>query len=214
MSSTPRPASPLAALVAALVLGCSGLPPPMVGDPGPELSDPKANAEYNAVVEHFSSQKQVFHGFDTICFAGVTYESSAFVAARIRRRDTFQAQSPAQMAKDLEEAQAEAAQFHDFTLGAYMQDPRFDDLGLATSIWRVMLVTPAGEVAPVSVKRIGRADVNTRAYYPYMGDFWTVYRVRFPRSVDSRPVLPPELKTFTVVLASSLGRAEFPLPTD
>jgi len=203
-----------AVLAAALALGCSGLPPPMVGDPGPELSDARANAEYNALVDHFSAQKQVFHGFETICFAGVTYESSAFVTARIRRRDAFQAQPPAQLAKDLQEAQADAAQFYDFTLGAYIQDPRFDDLAYPTSIWRVMLATPAGEVAPVSVKRIGRADVNTRAYYPYMGDFWTVYRVRFPRSVDSRPVLPPELKTFTVVLASSLGRAEFPLPTE
>jgi len=203
-----------AAAVALLALGCSGLPPPMVGDPGPELNDPKANAEYTALVDHFSAQRQVFHGFETICFAGVTYESAPFVAARIRRRDTFQAQPPAQLAKDLQEAQADGAQFYDFTLGAYIQDPRFDDLAYPTSIWRVMLVTPAGEVAPVSVKRVGRADVNTRAYYPYMGDFWTVYRVRFPRSVADRAVIPPELKSFTIILASSLGRAEFPLPTE
>jgi hypothetical protein len=203
-----------AAAVAALALGCSGLPPPMVGDPGPELSDAKANAEYTALVDHFSAQRQIFRGFETICFAGVTYESATFVAARIRRRDAFLAQPPAQLAKDLQEAEADGAQFYDFTLGAYIQNPRFDDLDLSSSIWRVMLVTPAGEVVPVSVKRVGRADVNTRAYYPYMGDFWTVYRVRFAKSVADRPVVPPELKTFTLVLASSLGRAEFPLPTE
>ena len=92
-----------------------------------------------------------------------------------------------------------------------MQNPRFDDLDYPTSIWHLALLTPAGEVSPASVKRVGKANLNTRAYYPYMGDFWTVYRVRFPKLLDARPLVTPELQTFTVVLASSLGKAEFPL---
>lgn len=206
-----RTRAPLAAVV---LLGCSGLPPPMVGDPGPQSSDAKANAEYTAVLNHFSAQKQLFNVFETILFAGVTYESPAFIAARIRRRDAFQAQPAVQAARDVREAEAQMAQFIDFTLGAYIQNPHFDDLNMASSIWRVLLITPAGEVTPVSVTRVGRADVDTRAYYPYMGDFWTVYRVRFPRSVGTNDVLPPGVKSFTLVLASSLGRAEFQLPTE
>ena len=201
---------------AALLLGlagCSTLPPPMVGTPGPELPDAEANAAYHALLEHYTAKRQLFIGFDTILFGGVTYESPVFREARIRRRDTFQAQTQEQLTADLRTAETEGADFYEFTLGVYMQNPRFDDLDYPGSIWHLALQTPAGEVSAAMVRRVGKANVNTRAYYPYMGDFWTVYRVRFPKSVDARPLVTAEQQTFTVVLASSLGRAEFPLPT-
>ena len=190
----------------------------MVGSPGPETSDAQANAAYSALEKHFSAERQIFNGLDTISFAGVTYESAAFRAARIRRRGLFQSIPRAQVEQDVEAAvaDAETGDVYEFTVGVYMQNPRFDDLGLPGSIWRLALLTPGGQVAPVLVKRVGRADVNTRAYYPYMGDFWSVYTVRFPKVLDARPVLPPAepptVPTFTVLLASSLGKAEFPLP--
>ena len=139
-----------------------------------------------AVLHRYSAEKQIFIGFDTICFSGVTYESPAFREARIRRRDAFLAEPPAQVARDVEAARVEAENFYEFTLGVYMQNPRFDDLGLPGSIWRLALVTPVGQVAPTLIKRVGHADVNTRAYYPYMGDFWTMYQVRFPKVVQAR----------------------------
>lgn len=185
----------------------------MVGAPGPSLPDPNANAAYEALLEHYTAKRQVFIGFDTVLFAGVTYECPTFREARIRRRDTFQAQSPEQLAADLQKAEAEGTDFYEFTLGVYMQNPRFDDLDLVDSIWHLALQTPAGEASAVLVKRVGKANINTRAYYPYMGDFWTVYRVRFPKSLQGQPLVPGGLDAFTVVLASSLGRAEFPLPT-
>jgi hypothetical protein len=195
-----------------LGLGCSGLPPPMVGTPGPDLPDAQANAAYHALLDRYTAKRQIFIGFDTILFGGVTYESPTFREARIRRRDTFQAQSPEQLALDVQTAATEGQDFYEFTLGVYMQNPRFDDLDLQGSIWHVALKTPVGEVSPAQVRRVGKANINTRAYYPYMGDFWTVYRVRFPKAVDSRPLVPADLQSFTLVLASSLGRAEFPLP--
>jgi hypothetical protein len=205
----PRPG---AVLLLALAAGCANLPPPMVGDPGPELPDARADAEYKALVDKYSAQKQVFNGFDTILFGGVTFESPTFRDARIRRKDAFQMQPPGKLEQDLARAQAESAQFYEFMLGVFVQNPRFDDLDLSDSIWHIGLVTPVGEVAPVQVQRIGKANVNTRAYYPYMGDFWTVYRVRFPRMLGSQPLVPPEVQDFTVILASSLGRTEFKLP--
>jgi hypothetical protein len=195
-----------------LSMGCSGLSPPMSGAPGPTAPDGTAEADYQALVKRYSVQRQIFIGFDTVLFSGVTYESPVFREARIRRRDAFQAQSPEQIAKDLQVATQQGADAYEFTVGVYMQNPRFDDLDLPSSIWRVSLNTPAGEVAPVLLKRVGRADINTRAYYPYMGDFWTVYRVRFPKTLDSQPVVKPEEQTFILVLASSLGQAQFPLP--
>jgi hypothetical protein len=209
---TTRPLRRAAALLLAAGLGCSGLQPPMVGTPGPELPDGNANAAYHALVERYSVKRQIFIGFDTILFGGVTYESPAFREARIRRKDAFQAQTQAQLALDLQTAQKEGADFYEFTLGVYMQNPRFDDIDFPTSIWHLLLSTPQGEVSPVLVRRVGKANINTRAYYPYMGDFWTVYRVRFPKGAGAQVLVPPEQQTFTLVLASSLGRAEFPLP--
>jgi hypothetical protein len=209
----PRRLGRATAFLLGIGASCSGLPPPMVGTPGPVASDAKANAEYEALLEHYTAKRQIFIGFDTILFGGVTYQSPVFREARIRRRDTFQAQSPAQLALDLKAAAAEGADFYEFTLGVYMQNPRFDDLDLVDSIWHLALQTPVGEVSAVLVKRVGKANVNTRAYYPYMGDFWTEYRVRFPKALGGRPLVTAELQTFTVVLASSLGRAEFPLPS-
>lgn len=202
-----------ALVLVGLAAGCSSLPPPIVGTPGPELPDAQANAAYKALLEHYTVKRQIFIGFDTVLFGGVTYESPAFRDARIRRKDTFQAQSPAQLALDLKTAQEEGAAFYEFTVGVYVQNSRFDDLDLQSSVWHLALQTPVGEVSPTLVKRVGKANLNTRAYYPYMGDFWTVYRVRFPKAVDARPLVPEEVHTFTVVLASSLGRADFPLPT-
>ena len=202
-----------AALVVLLAAGCSSLPPPMVGTPGPELPDARANAAYEALLERYTVKRQIFIGFDTVLFGGVTYESPTFREARIRRRDTFQAQSPAQLALDLKAAEEEGAAFYDFTVGVYVQNPRFDDLDFQSSIWHLALQTPTGEVSPTLVKRVGKANLNTRAYYPYMGDFWTVYRVRFPKAIDARPLVSEGVQTFTLVLASSLGRADFPLPT-
>jgi hypothetical protein len=210
---SPRRLGRAAAFLLGLGASCSSLPPPMVGAPGPSLPDGQANAQYEALLEHYTTKRQVFIGFDTIFFAGVTYESPSFREARVRRRDTFQAQSPEQLALDLQKAETEGADFYEFTLGVYMQNPRFDDLDLADSIWHLALQTPVGEASAVLVRRLGRANINTRAYYPYMGDFWTVYRVRFPKALGSRNLVPEGLGTFTVVLASSLGRAEFPLPT-
>jgi hypothetical protein len=207
-----RPVRVGVALVLALGAGCSNLPPPMVGDPGPQLGDSTADAEYRTLVDRYSAQKQVFNGFDTIFFGGVTYESLPFREARIRRKDAFQMQPPEKLEKDLRAEQAEAAQYYEFMLGAYVQNPRFDDFDLKDSIWHIGLVTPAGEAAPVQIQRVGKANVNTRAYYPYMGDFWTVYRVRFSKTLGNQPLVTPETQVFTFILASSVGRAEFKLP--
>jgi hypothetical protein len=183
----------------------------MVGPPGPQLPDGQANAEYDAVLQHYSAQRQVFIGFDTILFGGVTYESPAFRDARVRRRAAFLAETQAQLAQQLQASQ-EGQDFYEFTMGVYMQNSKYDDIGLPGSIWRLALETPGGEVGPILIKRLGHANLNTRAYYPYMGDFWNVYTVRFPKTVQTRPLVPAEHPYFTLLLASSLGKAEFPLP--
>ena len=71
------------------------------------------------------------------------------------------------------------------------------------------LVTPTGAVHPVSVERLGRADMEMRAYYPSTGVFWVGYRLRFPALLsDGKLVVPPGTERVVLRLASSLGKVE------
>jgi hypothetical protein len=71
------------------------------------------------------------------------------------------------------------------------------------------MLTPLGEVEPVSVERIGRANLDMRAMYPYLGVVWVAYRVRFPKALqDGTPIVPESATHVTLRLASTLGHAE------
>lgn len=199
-------------LVATVLLGVLGgcaNTPPIVGEPAPTLDDPKQEAAYLAVLNRYTGRQEIYDGFDTRIFAGATLQTPAFRDARVHRRALFQTLPAAKVEQLLAEEQAEAAQFHEFFLGVHVNDPRYDDFAHRRSIWRLALVTPAGEVTPVEIRRVGRADLNVRAYYPYASLFWVAYRVRFPQTFSNgQPVIPEGTELVTLRVASSLGNAE------
>ena len=199
-------------LVAAVLLGVLGgcaNTPPVVGEPAPTLDDPKAEAAYTAVLDRYSGRQEIYDGFDTRIFAGATLQTPAFRDARVRRRALFQTLPAVKVEALLAEEQAEAAKFHEFFLGVHVNDYRYDDFSQRNSIWRIALVTPAGEVTPMEIRRIGRVDLNVRAYYPYTSLFWIGYRVRFPLTFSSgQPVIPEGTDQVLLRVASSLGSAE------
>lgn len=199
------------AWLAPLVLGCA-MTPPQVGQPGPEVADPKSEAEYQAVLERFSAHREVYSGVETQIFTAATYQSVAFREARVRRKAVFQLWPPGELEQALAQERSEAAQAHEVVFGATMPDRQFDDFDSRKSIWRLSLRTPQGEVTPVSVRRIGRADANVRAYYPFMGDFWTVYSARFPLQIGGQPLVGPDTTTVTFRMASTQGQVEMELP--
>jgi hypothetical protein len=71
-------------------------------------------------------------------------------------------------------------------------------------VWRVALVIPGEpDRLPAERAREIRTDAMLRRLYPEIGDFDTVYRVRFARTqpLDGRP--------FTLRLAGAKGRLDF-----
>jgi hypothetical protein len=71
------------------------------------------------------------------------------------------------------------------------------------------MLTPTVEVEPLSIERIGRAQLSMRAIYPYMGVFWVGYRVRFPKVLsDGTPVVPESATHVQLRVASTLGHTE------
>ena len=199
----------LVAVVLLGVLGGCANTPPVEGEPAPTLEDTRAEAAYLAVLDRYSDRQEIYDGFDTRIFAGATLQSPAFRDARVRRRAAFQTLPAVKVEALLAEEQAEAAKYHEFFMGVHVNDPRYDDFANKNTIWRLALVTPAGEVTPMEVRRIGRSDLNIRAYYPYASLFWVVYRIRFPLTfTGGEPVIPEGTQQVMLRVASSLGKVE------
>jgi hypothetical protein len=147
-------------------------------------------------------------------FAAATYQSLAFREARVQRLALFQHQTPDEVLRRLDDERKDANTYHDFFFGAHVPDPHFDDFDRRNSIWRIALVTDVGEALPANVQRVGRSDLNMRAVYPYMGDFWVAYRFRFPRvAADGTPLVVPTTSKIVLRVASTLGTADMTFPT-
>lgn len=197
------------ALLLGLLSGCTTTPP-TIGDPAPQLADHRKEQAYQEILEKYSDRAEVYDGFDTRIFAAATFQSAEFREARVQRRAEFQFLPKPRVEELLAAERAEEAQFNEFHMGVHVNDPKFEDFAFPrTSIWRIVLLTPIGEVEPVSVERIGRATLDMRAYYPYLGVFWVSYRVRFPKVLkDGTPIIPESASYVTMRLASALGHAE------
>lgn len=205
-----RPALRLALALLALA-GCARVPP-SVGDPAPALRDLEAERAYVKTLERYSDRGEIYALFDTRLFAGATLQTPAFREARVRRQAAFEVLPPAKVDALLAEELAQAATAHELFLGVHVNEMRYDDFDQKKSIWRVVLVTPSGEVTPQKVRRIRRADLPMRAYYPYVGGFWVGYWLRFPvQHADGTPVIPANSERVTLRLASTLGQLDLEL---
>ena len=193
------------------VAGCAGTPP-AIGEPGAELSDPRAEASYRAVLDFVSEHREVYSGLDTRLYCAATYQSSDFREARVRRQAMFQTWPEPKLQQALAQERSDAQQAHEVVFGVSIVDRRFDDFDSKSSIWRLSLATDQGEVTPITLKRVGRANQDLRAYYPYLGDFWSVYTVRFPTAVNGRPLVGPTTKALLFRMSSTQGQVEMKFP--
>jgi hypothetical protein len=200
-----------APLLLVLGAGCA-MTPPTIGEPGAELPDRRAEASYQAALERATGHREVYSGLDTRLFAAATYQSPEFREARLRRQAKFQSWPEARLDEEIARERADAAQVHEVVFGLSLVDRKFDDLDSRNSIWRLSLTTDRGEVTPLTVRRIGRANQDTRAYYPYMGDFWSVYTARFPVAAGSTALVGPGTKTLVFRLSSTQGQVELSFP--
>jgi hypothetical protein len=201
-----------AALALALAaVGCAGAPP-AIGEPGAQLPDRQAEARYQAALRKVTENREVYRGIDTQLFTAATYQSPDFREERVRRQAAFQTWPEPKLDDAIARERADAAQVHEVVFGVSVVDRRFDDFDSKSSIWRLSLSTDQGEVTPVAIRRVGRANQDLRAYYPYLGDFWTMYTARFPITVGGRPLVGPETKALIFRMSSTLGQVEMTFP--
>jgi hypothetical protein len=191
-----------------LLSGCTTTPP-TIGDPAPQLNDRRAEQLYQEIFDRYSDRAEIYDGFDTRMFTGATFQTMSFREARVHRLAEFQFLPKPRVEELLAKERTEETQFNEFFLGVHVNDSHFEDFSNRHSIWRIVMLTPSVEVEPVSIERIGRANLDMRSMYPYLGVFWVAYRVRFPKVLaDGTPVIPDSATHVHLRLASTLGHAE------
>ena len=120
--------------------GCAGAPP-AIGDPGPELSDARAERSYQDALARVTEHREVYSGLDTRLYCVATYQSPEFREARTRRQAMFQTWPEPKLDDTLARERADAAQVHEVVFGVSLVDRRFDDFDSKSSIWRLSLAT-------------------------------------------------------------------------
>ena len=192
--------------------GCAAVPP-TIGEPGPELPDARAEQSYRAALARVTEHREVYSGLDTRLYCAATYQSPEFREARTRRQAMFQTWTEAKLDDALARERTDAAQVHEVVFGVSVVDRRFDDFDSKSTIWRLSLATDQGEVSPLAVKRMGRANQDMRAYYPYLGDFWTMYTVRFPQTTAAgQPLVASNTRALLFRMSSTQGQVEMAFP--
>lgn len=192
-------------VVLLLVAGCASQRIPRIpGDPPPSVPDHAAETAYQDVLAHWTRTQSVYDQLDTKVFMRATWQSPAFVEARVRREGTFKAWPEALLEERLAAERARLEGVTEFFLAVHANDYRFEDFEKAGSLWRVVLVVNGQEIPTVDMRRLGRSNTEMRSYYSYMESFWVGYAVQFPRQA-----LAPGQR-FELLLASALGKVELP----
>jgi hypothetical protein len=186
-----------AALAALLAAACSGLLP----SPTPSTKE----GAWAAARDRFTRSQKLYDVLDDVAFATTTYQAPELRVARVDRLAEWKGLSPAERDAQLAKERAEGEAGEEFLLAFFTADRGANDLSRANGTWRITLEVEGKEpLLPVKVEWV-RSDPTLRMLYPYLTDFDTIYRIRFPRQAG-----PPELsaRPFRLRIASALGRLE------
>jgi hypothetical protein len=205
----PRPLAIALALATAWASSaCSSLPP-IVGEPAAHVDDANEEQHYKEIFDRWTRRAQVYDKLDQELFVAATLESPEFRTARIQRMGSFKSMPPDAVKAAIDQELGSSQQTYDFFMAVIPGARSWDDFDRPNSIWRLALVTSTGEVTPLQIDRIGKADVNLRGVYLYLGDFWTAYRIHFPVTFPSgRPVITPEDHQVTLRISSAKAHTE------
>jgi hypothetical protein len=185
-----------------VLAACATARAPVVGDPGPVSSDPSEENVWLQTLDNYTDRKSIYDGLDTRLFVAGTWQSPRFAEARVKRESEFHGLPLAEAVAAWEAERTRLSDITEIELGVHLNDSHYEDFDKRNSIWRLTLVGGGVEVAPLEIRRRGKATLARRAIYPYLDTFWVEYVVRFPK-VQVGPG-----QKFTLRIASSLGRAE------
>jgi hypothetical protein len=163
--------------------------------------------EWARVRDKHARSAKLYDGFTTRAFGQVLYAAPEVRRARVDRLAAWRGATPEEKERMAATEREEGERWEEFLVSFFTADRGDNDLGARQSIWRVALVVPGeGEALPANVDEL-RADATFRELYPEIGDFDTVYRVRFPRWRS-----PLVERPFSLEIAGARGRLAFRWP--
>jgi hypothetical protein len=145
---------------------------------------------------------KLYDVLDDVAFATATWQSEAVRVARVERLAEWKGMLPAEKEALLAKERTEAAEGEDFLLAFFTDDRRANDLATDRGTWRVSLVVNGTEQALAAKVSLVKRDPTIQVLYPYVTDFDTLYRIRFPKLPGPTPL---SAQPFQLRIAGALG---------
>jgi hypothetical protein len=145
---------------------------------------------------------KLYDVLDDVAFATATWQSEAVRIARVERLAEWKGMLPAEKEALLAKERMEAAEGEDFLLAFFTDDRRANDLATDRGTWRVSLVVNGTEQALAAKVSLVKRDPTIQVLYPYVTDFDTLYRIRFPKLPGPTPL---SAQPFQLRIAGALG---------
>jgi hypothetical protein len=148
---------------------------------------------------------KLYDGVEHRATASVCHLSLAVREARARRLADWLGWTPTEFEQALAKERAEAAAGEEFLVSFYTVDRFANTLAASDSIWRVALVVDGTDILPTRIRYLDTDhDQTSRALFPMIGPFDSLYRVTYPMP----PSGPLEGRPFMLRIASGIGRID------
>jgi hypothetical protein len=169
---------------------------------GPSTGSATADGVWAEARDAATRSAKLYKVLDDVAFVTATWQSPALRAARVERLGQWKGLLPAEKEALAAKEKAESAEGEEFLLAFFADDRRANDLATDRGTWRVSLLVNGTEQALAAKVTLVKRDPTLQSLFPYITDFDTVYRVRFPKFPGPTPLsaLP-----FQVRIASTLG---------
>ncbi len=171
---------------------------------GPQPRPPSNEGDWAAARDAATRTGKLYDGLTTNAFVRTVYQSRDVRDARVARVAAWKVLTAPETEKLLATEHDEAERYDDFLVFLFTPDRLDNDLDTLRSVWRVALVVDGQPDRLPEGGRELRVDAMLRELYPAIGDFDTVYRLRFRRdpAVAGRPAV--------LRMAGAKGRLDFP----
>lgn len=170
-----------ALLVGLLLAAACGGRPAISLDP----AWPQTPRDYDEATEAWTRHESRRHQLSNVIDVEATYKSPEWRAAFVERQTRALDLTPdARAALEAEQKRA-AAEAHEFQVSLTAFDDTDRDLHQRKSPWSVALIDRHGRaIEPLSIKRERRNEEVVQALFPHIGEFDSVYVIRFAPDAD------------------------------
>jgi hypothetical protein len=201
------PASILAALACAALMGCAEEKVSLGGGPREYVA-----SDYQDVLKRWTRSESLINvtEIDDLLTVTATFESWDFRWAYVVRYAQDYRLTVEQRRVLLERTLRESLESHQFYVALYGSNWRWTDLTRPNSAWIVRLIDDKGdETAPSTIERVQKPGALERTYFPYTSPWRQVFRIRFPRvAPDGRPTIAADARWIGLRFAGAEGNEE------